>query len=603
MKQYKKRTVAFLSALIMLVWGGTSVFAEFTDPALLYAEYSQGETDDPSSEPQTDTSDDTVIDDELPDSLDDEVTDDTKLLPEETDDNDADLNDNTVKIPASEVTIYSFKSSVTEGDTFKIGYRLKPSKSDDIVTYSTSNKKVAAVDSSGNVTALSKGMAIITVKTTSGVHDRFSLNVKAAPAEDTTGDEADIGNASDDTASAGSDVSVKASDIELKHSSVTLYEGETYQIFYELTPKGCTDSVSYRSLNKAVASVNGDGTVTARGAGNTRIVCTTGSGRSVKLNVTVLSVMTQEEQDKAYEEKIVKEYNENGELVPSMVKFVEESAGVQIGEKLLLDARIYPSGSTYTYTIESDDPSVVKVNRKGEITGLKEGTAIITLSTDNGKTDSVYVTVYGSRIPGIDVSKWNGDINWKKVKNSGKAQFAMIRASYGYEDIDPMLEKNVAGCEKYDIPYGFYHYTYARNVSEAKKEAAFFLNTISVYSPDYPIVLDIEEDFYKSMSPKEVTQIVTTFMEAFENAGYYSMIYSYAKFFNDNLIMDKIDKYDIWVACWGDEEKLAENYSYHYGMWQYSETGSIPGIDEYVDLNYAYKNYRETIIKYGLNGK
>lgn len=65
--------------------------------------------------------------------------------------------------------------------------------------------------------------------------------------------------------------------------------------------------------------------------------------------------------------------------------------------------------------------------------------------------------------------------------------------------------------------------------------------------------------------------------------------------------MDKIEKYDIWVACWGDEEKLAENYSYHYGMWQYSEVGRISGIDEYVDLNYSFKNYRDTIRKYGLN--
>ena len=358
---------------------------------------------------------------------------------------------------------------------------------------------------------------------------------------------------------------------------------------------------TFRSLNKAVASVSSDGVVTARGAGNTRIVCKTGSGKSIKLNVNVVSVMSQEEQDKSYEEKITKEYDANGDLVPSMVKFAEESAGVQVGQKVLLDARIYPAGAKYTYTIESDNPSVVKVNRKGEITGIKEGNAVITLSTDNGKTDSVYVTVYGSRIAGIDVSKWNGDINWKRVKSSGKAQFAMIRASYGYEDTDPMLAKNVAGCEKYDIPYGFYHYMYARNVSEARKEAAYFLNAISDYSPEYPVVLDIEEDFYKSMPRRDVTDIVTTFMEALENSGYYAMIYSYAKFFDDNLIMDKIEKYDIWVACWGDEVKLAENYSYHYGMWQYSEVGRISGIDEYVDLNYSFKNYRDTIRKYGLN--
>ena len=124
-----------------------------------------------------------------------------------------------------------------------------------------------------------------------------------------------------------------------------------------------------------MASVSSDGVVTARGAGNTRIVCKTGSGKSIKLNVNVVSVMSQEEQDKSYEEKITKEYDANGDLVPSMVKFAEESAGVQVGQKVLLDARIYPAGAKYTYTIESDNPSVVNVNRKGEITGIKEGNA------------------------------------------------------------------------------------------------------------------------------------------------------------------------------------------------------------------------------------
>lgn len=609
MKRYTKRALAFISAAVMVMCGGASAFADFTDPAYAYADFSR-KTDSDTSSGSSDTEagdEDTVTDDtDNSDDGADEVTDDLETG-QKTDD--VDTSDGVVTKPAKEVIIYSYKSTVYAGDTFKIGCRLKPSGSDDVLTYSSSSKKVATVDSKGNVTALAKGTAIITVKASSGVKDRFALTVKAAPVEeDTSSDDLidDTGtdgneNSESSDSKASSASSDKAKSIELKHSSVTIYEGDTYQIIYELSPSDCTDTVSFRSLNKAVASVSSDGVVTARGAGNTRIVCKTGSGKSVKLNVNVISVMSQEEQQQTYEEKITKEYDENGNLVPSMVKFAEESAAVQVGQKVLLDARVYPAGAKYTYTIESNDTSVVKVNRKGEITGVKEGNAVITLSTDNGKTDSVYVTVYGSRISGIDVSKWNGEINWKRVKNSGKAQFAMIRASYGYEDTDPMLAKNVAGCEKYDIPYGFYHYMYARNVSEARKEAAYFLNAISDYSPEYPVVLDIEEDFYKSMPRRDVTDIVTTFMEALEDSGYYAMIYSYAKFFDDNLIMDKIEKYDIWVACWGDDEKLAENYSYHYGMWQYSEVGRISGIDEYVDLNYSFKNYRETIRKYGLN--
>lgn len=191
---------------------------------------------------------------------------------------------------------------------------------------------MATVDSNGNVTAVAKGTAIITVKASSGVKDRFALTVKAAPVEEDTSSDDIIEDTGDNGDNSGSDSktpassSDKAKSIELKHSSVTIYEGDTYKIIYELAPSDCTDTVSFRSLNKAVASVSSDGVVTARGAGNTRIVCKTGSGKSIKLNVNVVSVMSQEEQDKSYEEKITKEYDANGDLVPSMVKFAEESA-------------------------------------------------------------------------------------------------------------------------------------------------------------------------------------------------------------------------------------------------------------------------------------
>ena len=572
---------------------GISVCA-FTDPADVYAQYSQGGTS--TSQTEQDITDDVQSGETQEDVIDDDLEqspEQTETAPIEEDKPADSKNNGKVTKPATEITIYSYQTSVSVGDTFKIGYRLKPSKSDDKVTFSTSSKKIASVDSEGNVTAVSKGSAIITAKTSSGVKDRFYITVKAA--ENSSLEEL----AEEADASKGENV--KATKISLKHNSVTIFEGEQYAILYELTPTNSNDSVSFRSLNKAVASVDKNGVITARGAGNTRIVCTTGSGKKVKLNVTVMPVLTDEEKDEAYEEEVEREYNENGELVPTMVRFGEESVSVQVGSTISLDARVYPSGAKYKYSIKSDDPSVAKVNARGEVTGIKEGNTIITLTTDNGKSDTVYVTVYGSVIHGIDVSKWNGDIDWATVKSTGKAGFAMIRASYGYEDTDPRLADNVKGCEENGIPYGFYHYMYAKNTTEAHMEAAYFLNVISGYSPEYPVVLDIEESFYDGMSKEEVTDIVVAFMEDLENAGYYAMIYSYAKFFDDNLIYDRIADYDIWVACWGDEEKLFENFSYHYGMWQYSETGKLDGIEEYVDLNYCYKDYRGTIKKYGLN--
>ena len=601
MKGHFARIGSLCLAAAMLMQGVT--VSAFTDPAAIYAQYAQGNTSSSENSASSD-GDSELIDDSSSNIQEDVIEDDTssESVSDTVDDNVSETAETTpadsgeVTKPATEITIYSYQTSVTVGDTFKIGYRLKPSKSDDKVTFTTSSKKIATVDAEGNVTAVGKGSAIITAKTTSGVKDRFYITVKKADvsaSDDASGDT--------EVSQPASGEKVNATGISLKHRSVTIFEGEQYAIMYELSPSNSTDSVTFRSLNKAVASVDKNGVITARGAGNTRIVCTTGSGKKVKLNVTVAPVLTEEEKDEVYEEEAEREYNENGELIPTMVRFGEESVSVRVGSTIDLDARVYPSGAKYTYTIKSDDTSIAKVNARGEVTGIKEGNTVITLTTDNGKSDTVYVTVYGKVIPGIDVSKWNGDIDWKTVKSTGSAAFAMIRSSYGYEDTDPKLADNVKGCEENDIPYGFYHYMYARTVKEAHMEAAYFLNVISGYSPEYPVVLDIEESFYDGMSKELVTDIVVAFMEDLENAGYYAMIYSYAKFFDDNLIYDRIADYDIWVACWGDESKLFENFSYHYGMWQYSETGRLDGIEEYVDLNYCYKDYKGTIKKYGLN--
>ena len=482
--------------------------------------------------------------------------------------------------PAEGISISGFPAQMNVGETYTLSYALTPADSDDTVAFTSSDISVAEVDDSGNVTAMAPGVVTINAVASSGVRDTATISV----------------------AGSSSPASGKgATDIELRHNIITLNNGETYQITYDLKPVGVTDTVSYRSVLKTVATVTSDGLVTAVSEGSTRIVCTAGSGVYVKLAVNVIDIEQETKENEQADREAEVIYNSRGQMVPSRVRFADESESLSVGESKVLDARIYPAGATYTYTITSSDPSVCTVTRGGKVTGVSPGNATITLSTDNGLSDSIFITVYSSVLKGIDVSKWNGDINWKKVKASGKADFVMIRASYGSEDTDPKLDANVSGAESVGIPYGFYHYTYARTTAQAKQEAKYFLNAIKGYDPTYPIVLDIEEEFYKSMDRETVTDIVKTFMNAFEKAGYYAMIYSYSRFFDSCVYMDELTDYDVWVACWGDKEKLAESYGYYYGMWQYSETGKIAGIEEYVDLNYAYKDYRGIIIKYGLN--
>lgn len=364
----------------------------------------------------------------------------------------------------------------------------------------------------------------------------------------------------------------------------TLELGSIYQIVYKLYPAQTDDYVTFKSMNPSVAMVDDYGLVSVVGVGTAVIKVTTSKGLMASVKISVPDPYSQGTSNK----KVTK------------IDPISDNITLRKGESITLGYILYPLGAYDTVSFRSEDNSIAKVNSDGVITGISDGTTNIILKTSNGKKAVCSVSVYSDFYKGIDVSKWQGNINWKKVSTSG-IDFAMIRSSFGSTDVDIKLNRNVKGCEKYGIPYGFYHYTYARNVSEAKKEARFFLKTIRKYSPEYPVVLDIEESFYNSMSRKEVTNIITAFMEELEDAGYFAMIYSGAKFLTDNTYIDRLKDYDIWVACWGDEERLMSNYDYHYGMWQYSSTGRIKGIDGDVDLNYAFKNYPQRIRSNGLN--
>lgn len=384
------------------------------------------------------------------------------------------------------------------------------------------------------------------------------------------------------------EVTIPARNIKLKTSQKNkIVIGKSFQIKYSLSPLKSDDHITYRNFNKKVVKVDENGLVTAIGYGTAKIQLETTSGKKRNIYFTVTDI--------------------NGNIQTDLVKgdatdidFVNQFAMIRKGKTKQIEPIFYPLGIYDNVAYKSNDTSIATVSSTGLVTAIKPGETTITVTTDDGISAEFEVTVYNDFFKGIDVSKWQGTIDWKKVSQED-IDYVMIRSSYGYEDTDPKLKSNVAGCEKYGIDYGFYHYTYARNVSEAKKEAKYFLKTIKKYNPDYPLVLDIEETFYNKMSRKKVTDIVVTFMEELENAGYFAMIYCSPSFVNDNLDASRIKDYDIWVACWGDEEKLSTYYSGHYGMWQYSDEGSVNGISEDVDLNYAYKDYAAIIDKFGLN--
>ena len=201
---------------------------------------------------------------------------------------------------------------------------------------------------------------------------------------------------------------------------------------------------------------------------------------------------------------------------------------------------------------------------------------------------------------GIDVSKWQGNINWDEVKKY-EAEFAIIREGWGKKSptqIDKRFKENYEGAKAVGIPIGSYHYSYSDSVDDAKLEAEFCLENIKGMQFEYPIVLDIEDRTMLSLSNRQRTDIVKAFCGEIEKAGYYAMFYCNLNWLNNYLIKDELLlKYDLWLAQWDVDAP-----SVSCGIWQKSDKGTINGISGNIDLDIAYKNYPEIMKSKGLNG-
>lgn len=198
---------------------------------------------------------------------------------------------------------------------------------------------------------------------------------------------------------------------------------------------------------------------------------------------------------------------------------------------------------------------------------------------------------------GIDVSEYQGTIDWQKLN----ADFVMIRAGYG-KDIsqkDKCFERNYKGCKEYNIPCGAYWYSYATTVQEAKLEAAVCLEVLKGKQFEYPIFLDIEEERQYRLGMAAFSELITTFLEALENAGYFAGVYSSKTILETYASEDIRKRYTVWVAHYGVSKTT---YSGDYGMWQKSSTGKITGINGNVDLDECYIDYPTIIKQTGLNG-
>lgn len=203
-------------------------------------------------------------------------------------------------------------------------------------------------------------------------------------------------------------------------------------------------------------------------------------------------------------------------------------------------------------------------------------------------------------IKGVDVSKYQDSIDWKKVAADG-VEFAIIRLGFrgmgtnGTCELDPYYKQHMAGAKAAGIETGVYFFSQATTEAEAREEARFVINNLKGYDISWPVVFDTEEiTSYKAarangLSRETRTACTIAFMEEIKAAGYTPMLYANTRWSIMRLDMSKLTDYDFWYAYYGDGEDIY--YPYKFTMWQYTDSGKVDGIKGNADMNISFVDY------------
>lgn len=203
--------------------------------------------------------------------------------------------------------------------------------------------------------------------------------------------------------------------------------------------------------------------------------------------------------------------------------------------------------------------------------------------------NSVGTPIPGALLRGVDVSEWQGTIDWTAVKQSGTVDYAIVRAAAFAGSTatrsgkDTCWERNASECERLGIPYGAYIYSYATSTAGAVEEADYILNLLKGHNPTYPIFIDMEDNSTLGVSGS-LSAIAAAFCERIESAGYQAGIYTSLYWWNTYLTSPTLNNWVRWVA----QYNVTCDYQGHYDMWQASSKASVSGISGNVDINFDF---------------
>lgn len=242
------------------------------------------------------------------------------------------------------------------------------------------------------------------------------------------------------------------------------------------------------------------------------------------------------------------------------------------------------------------------------VSNLSEGKHTIKVTSFSNLGDTIAssektIQIYHNKYFGIDVSKWQGTINFDKLTASKKIDFMIAKSGEYWESkkafqLDSQFERNYSEAKKRKIPFGTYLYSYATSVEKARTEANELVRYLKKTGKTFelPIFFDIEDNTQNSLSKQDKTNICKAFGEIVQNAGYKVGIYSSKYWLMNQIDLAQIpSSYDIWVASYGTNNGSVPASKYEFAgnhdIWQYTSTGRIDGINGNVDFNISYKKY------------
>lgn len=451
-------------------------------------------------------------------------------------------------------TTGTVKATVTgEGDGYDTG-----------VTWSSSDEKIATVKD-GVITPVAVGEATITV-TTAG-KDKEG-NVKTATCK----------------------VIVKvAGDLSLKLNAdkAEVLVGETYTIVPTVENYIKDKTVKYTVDKADIATVDDKGVVTGKAKGTAVVTVTTVENGKENKPLTAQVTITVKPNPKKDTTTLLKDAS--GKQV-----YIKDASGKYVQAKwadyYTATAFYIEAEPTYTYygwqTLNGKtyffDENGKKVTGEQVISGVKYNFASDGSLSMNGG------------VLGIDVSKWQGTIDWNAVKSSG-ISFVVIRCGYrgsstGVLVKDPMFEANIKGATKAGLKVGLYFFSQAVNEKEAVEEASMAIALAKDYKISYPIFIDTEWTSggrANGISKDTRTAVCKAFCETIKSAGYTPGVYACKSWYQDSLNVSSLNGYKIWLAQYASQP----TYSSRYDMWQYSDKGKVNGISTNVDMNISYLGY------------